>query len=392
MTYPTHLMPTTVVGSYPQPDWLVDRSALAHHGVPRVSAHDIWRIPEAWLEPAQDDATIVAIRDMERAGIDIVSDGEIRRESYSNRFALALDGIDAEHPGHVGRSGGGTTPVPRVVGKIRRRGPVELRDAEFLRAHATHATKITLPGPFTLSQQAENTCYADEAELAMDYAVAVNEELRALKASGVDVVQLDEPWVRTAPDKAARYGVKAINRALDGIPGPTIVHLCFGYAAMVRNKPAGYAFLPQLADCAAQQISIEAAQPRLDLGVLQDLSGKTIVLGVLDLNDPAVETAEEVAARLRQGLAHIPAELLFPAATARRQRAPRVRRERTLPDADRRRVLDLRAPPEDLPHLRLPGLSCRRPLTRRRRGQGADRAASSALAVQLSHRGRPRPA
>src|ERR1700681_2862201 len=296
MTYPTHLIPTTVVGSYPQPDWLGDLSAPGHHGGAPVSAHAIWRIPEAWLEPAQDDATVVAIREMERAGIDIVSDGEIRRESYSNRVAVALDGIDAEHPGHVGRSGGGTTPVPRVVGKIRRRRPVELRDAEFLLAHATHATKITLPGPFTLSQQAENACYPDEAELAMDYAVAVNEELRALKASGVDVVQLDEPWVRTAPDKAARYGIKAINRALDGIPGPTIVHLCFGYAAMVKNKPAGYAFLPQLADSAAAQISIEAAQPRLDLGVLQDLAGKTIVLGVLDLNDAAVETAEEVAA------------------------------------------------------------------------------------------------
>ena len=313
MTYPTHLIPTTVVGSYPQPDWLVDRSALAQHGVPRIAARDIWRIAEPWLEPAQDDATILAIRDMERAGIDIVSDGEIRRESYSNRFALALDGVDSEHPGHVGRSGGGTTPVPRVVGKIKRHGPVELRDAEFLLAHATHATKITLPGPFTLSQQAENTCYADEEELAMDYAVAVNEELRALKASGVDVVQLDEPWVRTAPDKAARYGIKAINRALDGIPGPTIVHLCFGYAAMVRNKPSGYAFLAQLADCAAQQISIEAAQPRLDLGVLKDLAGKTIVLGVLDLNDPAVETAETIATRLRRGLQYISAERLVAA-------------------------------------------------------------------------------
>src|SRR5437588_1735069 len=313
MTYPTHPIPTTVVGSYPQPDWLVDRSVLDHHGVPRVAARDIWRVAEPWLEQAQDDATIVAIRDMERAGFDIVGDGEIRRRSYSNRFALAFDGIDSEHPGQVGRSGGGTTPVPRVVGKIRRRGPDELRDAEFLLAHAAHATKITLPGPFTLSQQAENACYADEEELAMDYAVAVNEELRALKASGVDVVQLDEPWVRTAPDKAARYGVRAINRALDGIPGPTIVHLCFGYAAMVRNKPAGYAFLPQLADSAAQQISIEAAQPRLDLGVLQDLAGKTIVLGVLDLYDPAVETADTVAARLRQALPYVPAERLVAA-------------------------------------------------------------------------------
>src|SRR5947207_13642344 len=236
MTYPTHLIPTTVVGSYPQPDWLVDRSALEHHGVPRVSARDLWRVAEPWLELGQDDATIVAIRDMERAGIDIVSDGEIRRESYSNRFALAVDGIDAEHPGQVGRSGGGTTPVPRVIGKIRRRGPVELRDAEFLLAHATRATKITLPGPFTLSQQAQNAFYADEEELAMDYAVAVNEELKALKASGVDVVQLDEPWVRTAPDKAARWGVAAINRALDGIAGPPIGLLGFGYAALVRSK------------------------------------------------------------------------------------------------------------------------------------------------------------
>jgi 5-methyltetrahydropteroyltriglutamate--homocysteine methyltransferase len=313
MTYPTRLIPTTVVGSYPQPDWLVDRSALEHHGVPRVSARDIWRIPEPHLEEAQDDATMVAIAEMERAGIDIVTDGEIRRESYSNRFALALDGIDSEHPGRVGRSGGGTTPVPRIVGKIRRRGPVERRDAEFLLRHAAHATKITLPGPFTLSQQAENAFYADEEEMAMDYAVAVNEELRELKATGVDVVQLDEPWVRTAPDKAARWGINAINRALAGIPGPTIVHLCFGYAAMVKSKPSGYAFLPQLADTIAEQISIEAAQPKLDLGVLKDLSGKTVLLGVLDLNDPAVETAETVAERLRAGLRYLPAERLVAA-------------------------------------------------------------------------------
>jgi 5-methyltetrahydropteroyltriglutamate--homocysteine methyltransferase len=303
MTYPTHLIPTTVVGSYPQPDWLVDRAKLEHHGVPRVHAGDIWRVPEPWREQAQDDATIVAIREMERAGIDIISDGEIRRESYSNRFALALDGIDAEHPGRVGRSGGGTTPVPRIVGRIGWRGPVERRDAEFLLAYAGRATKITLPGPFTLSQQAENAFYSDEEDMAMDYAAAVNAELRALKETGVDVVQLDEPWVRTAPDKAARYG----------IPGPTIVHLCFGYAAMVRGKPSEYAFLPQLADSAAEQISIEAAQPRLDLGVLKNLSGKTVLLGVLDLNDPAVETPETVAERLRAGLAHIAPERLVAA-------------------------------------------------------------------------------
>ena len=313
MTYPTHLIPTTVVGSYPQPEWLVDRSALEHHGVPRVSARDIWRIPEAWLEQAQDDATILAIRDMERAGIDIVSDGEIRRESYSNYFGLALDGLDTVNVGSVIGANGRATPVPRVTGRIRRKDPVELRDTEFLVAHAAHATKITLPGPFTLAQQAQNEFYADEAELAMDLAAAVNEELRELKATGVDVVQLDEPWVRAAPDKAARYGVAAINRALDGIPGPTIVHICLGYGHLVRNKPSGYAFLPQLAGSIAAQISIEAAQPRLDLGVLRELSEKTILLGVLDLGDRAVETAETVAARLRQALPYVPAERLVAA-------------------------------------------------------------------------------
>lgn len=313
MSYPTHLLPTTVVGSYPQPDWLVDRATLHKHGVPRTHAHDMWRIPEPLLEQAQDDATVLAIRDMERAGIDIVTDGEIRRESYSSRFALALEGIDAEQPGEIRSQTGRATPVPRVVGKIRWRGPVELRDVQFLLASAQSATKITLPGPFTLSQQARNAFYDDEAEMAMDYAVAVNQELRALKATGVDVVQLDEPWVRTAPDKATRFGIAAINRALEGIGGPTVVHLCFGYAAVVANKPSGYSFLPQLADTVAQQISIEAAQPRLDLGVLRELSGKRIMLGVLDLGDPAVETAEQVAERIRAGLRYVAADRLIPA-------------------------------------------------------------------------------
>src|ERR1700733_13137123 len=273
MPYPTHLLPTTVVGSYPQPDWLVNRAALEKHGVPRTRAQDIWRIPSDLLEQAQDDGTILAIRDMERAGIDIITDGEIRRESYSNRFALALDGIDAEHPGEVRSQTGRTTPVPRVVGRISRRGPVELRDVEFLLRQTDRPTKITLPGPFTLSRQAKNEFYKDEEELVMDYAISVNEELRDLKASGVDVVQLDEPWVRTDPEKALRYGLPAINRALQGIAGPTVVHICFGYAAVVRKqKPTGYSFLPQLADTIAQQISIEAAQPRLDLGVLRKLS------------------------------------------------------------------------------------------------------------------------
>ena len=310
MTYPTHLLPTTVVGSYPQPDWLVDRATLHQHGVPRVHAHDMWRIPPEWLEQAQDDATILAIQELQRAGIDIVTDGEIRRESYSNRFALALEGIDATTPGQVTSQTGRVTPVPRVVGPIRRVVAVESRDATFLRQHATHATKITLPGPFTLSQQARNDFYKDEEELAMDYAVAVNQELRDLKATGVDVVQLDEPWVRQSPEKAARYGIKAINRALQGIEGPTVVHLCFGYAAVVANKPSGYSFLGQLSDTVADQISIEAAQPRLDLGVLRDLAGKTIMLGVLDLGDAGVETAETVAGRIRAGLKYVDATKL----------------------------------------------------------------------------------
>jgi 5-methyltetrahydropteroyltriglutamate--homocysteine methyltransferase len=313
MTYPTHLIPTTVVGSYPQPDWLIDRAALEHHGVPRVHAHEIWRIPEPHLREAQDDATMMAIAEMERAGIDIVSDGEIRRESYSNYFGLSLDGLDTVNVGSVIGANRRATPVPRVVGRIRRKGPVERRDAEFLLAHATRATKITVPGPFTLSQQAQNEFYAHEAELAMDLAAAVNEELRELKATGVDVVQIDEPWVRSAPEKAARYGVAAINRALDGIAGPTIVHICLGYGHLVRNKPSGYAFLPQLSESVAAQISIEAAQPRLDLGVLQDLSGKTILLGVLDLGDRAVETADIVAERLRVGLKHVAPERLVAA-------------------------------------------------------------------------------
>ncbi|HEV8677892.1 MAG TPA: 5-methyltetrahydropteroyltriglutamate--homocysteine methyltransferase [Stellaceae bacterium] len=325
MTYPTHLIPTTVVGSYPQPDWLVDRARLEGHGVPRVHAEDIWRIPQPYRREAQDDATIVAIREMEEIGIDIVSDGEMRRESYSNYFGLSVDGLDTVNIGSVVGANGRATPVARVVGKIRRNRAVEVRDAEFLVAHATHATKITVPGPFTLSQQVQNEFYADEAELAMDYAVAINEELRQLKATGVDVVQLDEPWVRAAPDKAARYGIAAMNRALDGIAGPSVIHICLGYGHLVRNKPAGYAFLPQLAGSAATQVSLEAAQPRLDLGVLQDLSQKTILLGVLDLGDPSVETAETVAARLREGLKHVAADRLVAAPDCGMKYLPRER-------------------------------------------------------------------
>jgi 5-methyltetrahydropteroyltriglutamate--homocysteine methyltransferase len=325
MTYPTHLIPTTVVGSYPQPDWLIDRAALEKHGVPRVHAHEIWRIPEAQLKEAHDDATILAIGEMERIGIDIVSDGEMRRESYSNYFSLALDGIDARQVGSVIGANRRATPVARVVGKIRRKGRVEVDNAAFLVKHATRATKITLPGPFTMAQQVQNEFYRDEAELAMDYADAVNAELKDLKATGVDVVQLDEPWVRAAPDKAARYGVAAINRALQGVEGPTVVHICLGYGHLVHNKPSGYAFLPQLADSLASQVSLEAAQPRLDLGVLRELSNKEILLGVLNLGDAKVETAETVAARLRAGLEHVAAERLIAAPDCGMKYLPRER-------------------------------------------------------------------
>ncbi|NVN85289.1 MAG: cobalamin-independent methionine synthase II family protein [Rhodopseudomonas sp.] len=311
---PKHLLPTTVVGSYPQPDWLVDRAMLSKV-VPRTRMHAMWRPPEEHLEEAQDDATIVAIRDMERAGIDIVTDGEIRRESYSNRFATALEGIDIDNPAIITARSGQSTPVPRVVGAVRRTRPVELRDMQFLRRNTAHAAKITLPGPFTMSQQAKNEYYADDEELAMAFAAAVNEEALDLQSAGADVIQLDEPWVRNNPEVAKRYAVKAINRALRGITVPTVVHLCFGYAAVVpgSTKPAGYSFLAELADTSADQISIEAAQPRLDLGVLKELSSKTILLGVLDLGNPEIETVEIVADRIRQGLKYVAPERLVPA-------------------------------------------------------------------------------
>ena len=312
MNLPKHLLPTTVVGSYPQPDWLVDRAMLSK-SVPRTRMHEMWRLPAEHLEQAQDDATVVAIRDMERAGIDIVTDGEIRRESYSNRFATALEGVDAENPAMItARTGNTKTAVPRVVGKIRRTAPVELRDMQFLRQNTDRAAKITLPGPFTMSQQAQNEFYKDDEELAMAFAEAVNAEAHDLQKAGADVIQLDEPWVRNNPDLAKRYAVTAINRALAGITVPTVVHLCFGYAAVVpgSSKPAGYSFLAELDDTIAEQISIEAAQPKLDLGVLKDLSSKKIMLGVLDLGDPNIETAAAVAERIRNGLKHVPAERL----------------------------------------------------------------------------------
>ena len=307
------LLPTTVVGSYPQPDWLVDRHMLSKV-VPRVRMPEMWRVAEPFLEQAQDDATILAIRDMERAGIDIITDGEIRRESYSNRFATALQGVEIDPPGFV-QARSGRTAVPRVVGPIRRTRAVEVEDMRFLRRNTTLTAKITLPGPFTMGQQAQDEYYNDDEALAMAMAEAVNAEALNLVAAGADVIQLDEPWVRNDAAAAKRYAVKAINRALQGITVPTVVHICFGYAAVVPGdtKPAGYAFLAELADSAAETLSIESAQPKLDLAVLKELAPKKVMLGVLDLGDLRIESAQTVADRIRAGLVYVPADRLVPA-------------------------------------------------------------------------------
>jgi len=300
------LIPTTVVGSYPQPDWLVDRQMLGSRLPPRVRAREVWRVPSDFLEQAQDDATIVAIHDMERAGIEIDTDGEIRRESYSNRFATALEGMDLDNPGTALDRTGHPNPVPRVVGPIRRTRPVEKRDVEFLRAHTDRSIKATLPGPFTMSQQAQDDHYGDEEELAMALAAAVNEEVRDLFAAGADIVQLDEPYLQARAEKAARFAIKAINRALEGITGTTALHTCFGYAHIVHNRPNGYPFLEPLADTAAKQISIESAQQKVDLGVLKSLGGKTLIVGVIDLSDESpVEDVETVASRIKEALRYV---------------------------------------------------------------------------------------
>ncbi|MGH8071687.1 MAG: uroporphyrinogen decarboxylase family protein [Candidatus Entotheonellia bacterium] len=302
---------TTVVGSYPQPEWLIDRTALASASVPRIRVSGLWRIPAEHLEAAQDDATRIAIRDLERAGVDLITDGEIRRESYSNRFATALEGIDSDRPGQIIGSSGRSTLVPRVVGPIRRVRPLQVRDVQFLREHTDRPIKATVPGPFTMAQQAQNDYYPDREHLAMDYAICVNEEVQALFAAGADVVQLDEPWLRTNPEEARAYAVPAINKALEGIDGTTALHLCFGYAAMVQGKPSRYAFLTELESSVVQQISIEAAQPKLDLAVLQEFSTKTIILGVLDLSDIRIESPESIAVRLREAIRYIPPERLM---------------------------------------------------------------------------------
>jgi 5-methyltetrahydropteroyltriglutamate--homocysteine methyltransferase len=302
------LFPTTLVGSYPQPEWLIDRQKLAGRFPPRVRAKELWRVPAAYLAEAQDDATLLAIRAQEQAGLDIITDGEIRRESYSNRFATALEGVDIDNPGTALDRSGHPNPVPRIVGKIRRKHAVEVDDLRFLKRHTTRQTKITVPGPFTMSQQAQNDYYKSPEEAAMDYAVAVNEEIRDLFAAGADVVQIDEPYMQARPDKAREYGLKALNRALDGIKGMTAVHICFGYAAIIHARPSGYSFLPELAGSPVKQISIETAQSNLDTAVLAKLPGKKIMVGCIDLSDMNVETPQKVAERLRKALKYVKPE------------------------------------------------------------------------------------
>jgi 5-methyltetrahydropteroyltriglutamate--homocysteine methyltransferase len=321
---------TTVVGSYPQPGWLIDRDRLGERLPPRVRARELWRVPERWLEEAQDDATRLAVQDMERAGVDVITDGEMRRESYSNRFATALDGVDLDQPGVALDRTGHENPVPRVVGSVRRTRPVEVRDVVFLRSITDRRIKITVPGPFTMTQQAQNDHYADERSLALAYADAVNEELRDLKAAGADVVQIDEPYLQARPERAREYAVEAIDRALDGIDGETVLHTCFGYAHVVKDRPSGYPFLRELRDCAATHVSLEAAQPHLDPAVLRELAGKTIVLGVLDLGSSDVETPDLVAERIRRALEVVAPEKLVVAPDCGMKYLPRERAYRKL--------------------------------------------------------------
>jgi 5-methyltetrahydropteroyltriglutamate--homocysteine methyltransferase len=311
MPVPLPSLPTMVVGSLPQPDWLIDRDRLGHQFPPRVRAAELWRIPEPLLQQAQDDATLAAIRSQEEAGLDIVTDGEIRRESYSNHFATALDGLDLEHPGAVRNRSGIDIPVPRVTGDIRRPAPVQVDDVRFLRAHSDHTIKITVPGPFTMAQQAQNDHYADDRALALAYADGVREEIADLFAAGADIVQLDEPWLQARPDVARKYGAEALTRATEGAPGPVHVHLCFGYAAMVSERPEGYSFLPELADTPVVAVSVETAQSHLDPATLAPLKGKGIALGVLDLSTPEVETPEVIADRVRRALDHVDVDKLM---------------------------------------------------------------------------------
>lgn len=302
------LLPTSLVGSYAMPDWLIDRKMLAGRFPPRVRALEVWRVAPEWLDQAHDDATLLAIRDQERAGLDIITDGEMRRESYSNRFANALEGVDLDNPGTALDRSGHPNPVPRVTGKVRRTQSVEVDALNFLRANTDRRTKMTIPGPFTMSQQAQNDFYDSEAEMALDYAAAVNEELRDLFAAGADVVQIDEPYMQARSEKAREYGLAALNRALEGITGETAVHICFGYAAIIHERPEGYTFLPEFANSPIKDISIETAQSNLDCAILDSLTDKRIILGVIDLSTTDIETPEEVAARIRRALPHVSAD------------------------------------------------------------------------------------
>ena len=301
------LFPTSLVGSYAQPDWLIDRAKLAGRFPPRVRAKELWRVPSEFLEEAHDDATLLAIRDQERAGLDIITDGEARRESYSNRFATALEGVDIDNPGTALDRSGHPNPVPRITGTIRRKHPVQLKDLAFLKANTDRKVKITVPGPFTMSQQAQNDFYPDAEALALDYAAAVNEEINDLFAAGADVVQIDEPYMQARPEPARAYGLKALNRALEGVEGTTAVHICFGYAVIIHERPEGYSFLPEFSESSVKQISIETAQSNLDCSVLDSLQDKTIILGVLDLSTQEIETPQIVAERIRRALPHVDA-------------------------------------------------------------------------------------
>jgi 5-methyltetrahydropteroyltriglutamate--homocysteine methyltransferase len=321
------VLPTSLVGSYPQPDWLINREKLAGRFPPRVRAKELWRVDPEYLAQAQDDATLLAIRAQERAGLDIVTDGEIRRESYSNHFATALDGIDIDNPGTALDRSGHPNPVPRIVGPIRRTGTIEVGDVEFLRANTDRTIKMTVPGPFTMSQQAQNEHYPDLESAAMNYAFAVNAEIRDLHAAGADIVQIDEPYLQARPDAARAYGLTALNAALDGVTGRTAVHICFGYAAVIHVRPEGYSFLPELAGCPCDQISIETAQSGLDLGVLADLSGKEIILGVIDLSDHDVETVEVVAGRVRRAFGYVAPEKIVIATDCGMKYIPRASAE-----------------------------------------------------------------
>jgi 5-methyltetrahydropteroyltriglutamate--homocysteine methyltransferase len=298
------MIPTSLVGSYAQPNWLIDRERLRDRFPPRVRALELWRVDPAYLEEAQDDATRLAIADQERAGLDIITDGEMRRESYSNRFATALEGVDIDNPGTALDRSGHPNPVPRVVGPVARRHAVQVRDLQFLKAHTSRTVKITVPGPFTMSQQAQDDYYGAPDKLGMAYAEAVRGEILDLFAAGADIVQVDEPYMQARPEPARQYGLDALKHATDGIDGTLAVHICFGYAAIIHERPSGYSFLPELAATEADQISIETGQSGLDLDVIDSLPDKTIILGVLDLSTDEVETPETVAERIRRAFGH----------------------------------------------------------------------------------------